>query len=524
MSQGRGSPSPEGERPMPAPTTAGIAVKTMRSALWLVTRFGARQGANTVAFFLIAALLSPEEFGLGAIAVAIGAVLRQPVYRGLRDVIIQTETLDQKSYSTALWLNIGLGLALGSFLVAGLWFGSVLFQLKSWSSPFLIAALIPLLSAPSAIQEAQLEREFQHVKLTFAQAIASFLAAAISVSIALLGAGAVAVVILRVLEFGFVAAVTALLSKQRISLEFCPRLAVNQLRQSAPICLNALLNGSYVHLVVIIVGGFLGTSAAAMFRIALQVYNLLLQVFLAPLNQALLPAFARYRGDALGHRYCDAVTLLGIVAFPAFVGAGFVAEPVFEVFLGESWSQAGSLTLIVVLASIFLIPLTALEPVLISIKRAKSSAILNGAGILLGSGMIALGATHGGLHGAAWGFVVRGLLLYPAVLHVAKHHLTATLSSQALAMLYPLLATSFMAAALIGQNALFQALDYPAIGIAAIDTFLGVIIYSVALAILGWTLFTAQKNSVLTVTKASKLIAHLRQYFHRPKNRKSEKT
>lgn len=510
--------------PIQTPETPGIAAKTMRSALWLIARFGARQGANTVAFFLIAALITPEEFGLGAIAVAIGAVLRQLVYRGLRDVVIQSKTLDETNYSTALWLNTGLGLVLASCLVSGFWLGSVLFELNTWSWPFLLAALIPLLSAPSAIQEAQLERDFRHVKLTFAQAIASCLAAVISVGIALLGAGAIAVVLLRVLEFGFVAVVTAYLGKRHLVFGLHRDLAVNQLRQATPISLNALLTGSYVHLVVIIVGGILGTSAAAMFRIALQVYNLLTQLFLAPLNQALLPAFARYKGDAIGHRYCDAVTILGLVAFPAFVGAGFVAEPVFEVLLGANWFQAGSLTLIVVLASLFIIPVTALEPALISIQRAQSAALLNGAGILLGSGFITLGATQGGLEGAAAGFVMRGLILYPVVLLVAKHDLTASLSSQICALLYPLIATAFMAAVLFSTREQFQALHFPALLVIALYILLGAATYALAALILGWVGFSAQKDRVLASTKAHTLLARLSKLMRRHRSPKSEKT
>ncbi len=395
--------------------TGSLRQVTIRGAFWLFLRFAGRQGANTVAFFTLAALLTPAEFGLGSIAVAIGMLLRIAVIRGFRDAVIQAPELTPQVRDTAWWLNIGLGLALAAGLAVMSPVLGGLIGLPGLVPLVLLAALIPAISAVSAIQEALIERAFRHRQLTFAQSIASASAAVLAIVFAANGLGAWAVVAYSVVEIAGVALVTAIVVRQLPGLAFDGDRARNQIRFAVPLISSAFLSGGFPRMVQVILGGLLGAAATAQFRVGLQVYQLLYQTVCAPLLQALLPAFSRVE-DGHGERFGRAFSLVSAMAFPVFLGAAAISPVFIPAILGPQWQMAGTLAQILCLALLPLVLAQVLEPLLIARGATGRALLLAGLGVVAGLAAVSAGALGGDLVLATSAMIVRGLVtLVPAV-------------------------------------------------------------------------------------------------------------
>lgn len=405
---------------------------TAKSAGWLVVRFGGRQLVNSGTFFVVAAFLTPHELGLASIAIGIAVILRTFLSRGLRDLVVRTDELAAKQLNTAWWLNfsIGASLATGMALAAGPI--ATAYGEADLAPLIRLSALIPLLVGMSAIQEARLERAFRHKVLTAAQMIASILAAAGAVALALKGAGPWALVTFNVVEVAGITGVTCALARWVPALEFDRYEARRQLHFAWPISLSFSFTTGNVRYAQLIVAAVLGPAAAAQFRVASQVSQLLTQTISAPMIQILLPAFSRIT-EGHGRQYCRALSAVSAATLPAFLGAAALAPTVVPLVLGEAWKPAGAIAGVLCFAVFPAIIGQVLTPMLIAHGNRWTASRISISGSALSLGATAVGATIS-LIAAAAGFVARGLITIPANFYAARRHLAAPVGAQILAI------------------------------------------------------------------------------------------
>jgi O-antigen/teichoic acid export membrane protein len=407
----------------------------IRSALWLMLRFAGRQGANTVAFFVLATLVPPDEFGLGSIAVAVGMLLKILVQRGLRDRVIQVPNLTEDELNTAFWLNAILGVVLALSLILISIPLSNLFNQPTLASMLWVVASIPVVGAISSIQEARLERSFDHQHLTTAQGIASILAALVAVALAASGLGAWAVVSLAVVETIGIAIATLAVAWWVPGCKLERGLVPAQLAFAWPIMVIGLATVGNVRGAQLIVGMILGPAAAGIFRIGLQVNQLLMQIVCAPVGQVLLPAYARLR-EGFGERFLLAQTAFATVTLPVFFISAALAPTGVEWMLGAEWSSAGNLAGILCLSILASVTVQPLTPLLLVRGASQTALGLIVATALAGIIFVWIGAWSS-VEFAALGFTARAVVSIPLSFVIVTRHLGIQLSQLVAALLPP---------------------------------------------------------------------------------------
>lgn len=391
----------------PEPVQGQLAGKTARSAGWLVLRYSMRQGANTIAFFAIAAMLSPEAFGIGAIAVTIGMVCRPLVYRGFRDAVIQSAEKEDTHFDTAWWLNAAWGALLAVAVLVCAAVFSLVTTTYDLAPMTAVAALIPLFTGLTAVQEGRLERFFQHHILTIAQSVASVVIAAVAIAMAVNGAGAWALIVLSVGEVGLVALATFAFAGWIPGTNIDRIEAARQIRFARPILLGALFNANYPRLALLIIAAFISPAAAGFFRLGLQIFALLQQTICIPISQALLAGYSRTTrmGAAL---YLQSLSAFTAFSIPAFLGAAALAPAAVTLLLGPEWDQGADLSGILCFGVFTILLTMPLEAALIAVGRSDLAARMSIQGVIFGLLAVSIGAWIG-LEAAAIGFVARGL-------------------------------------------------------------------------------------------------------------------
>lgn len=397
-----------------------LRASTVSGVIWLTVRFAGRQLANSAAFFIIAAIVTTAELGLASVAVAIGFLTRPLIWRGLRDLVIRKSGASERFDSSAFWLNLALGLLIG-VLVGGI--GIVVTALGQAQLGGMIAACaaIPVLTAASAIHEGRIERGFGQKHLAYAQSAGSALAAAVAVIAVLGGAGPWALIINRIAEAGFVGAGAWLSARWVPRYGVQKRLAIAQVRSAAPILTSAFTGGSLVHLALIVVAGLAGAAAAGAFRVAMQVYLLLVQVLCAPAMQMLLPSLSKDR-NAIGRRYPVAVALVACLAAPAFLGCATLLPLLFPLALGEAWRVAVAPAQALCFGVAAFLVAATLEYALIARGRPGWAFGVSALNLSSGLALVALGALFGA-PGAAIGFAARAIVLLPVAAMVSQRAL-----------------------------------------------------------------------------------------------------
>ena len=394
-----------------------LARRSAISAAWLFARFGGRQFANAVAFFALAGLMSPMEFGIASIPVALVVILRTLLARGFRDVVIQRETVSDVVTDTAWWLNFGLGcllaglVALSAPLLAQVYGEARLVKLT------IAASLVLVFTGAAAIQEARIEREFRHRLLTLSQVFAS-LAAAAAIWLATRGWGAWAVVAFNLIEALGLLIVTWVLARWTPGRQISLSEARRQIAFGWQLALSAVLTTGSLRFVQLGLGLMLGPQTVAHFRVASQINQLLTQVFAAPLVSVLLPAFSRASGDR-SVSYLRALSAVAAISVPAFVGAAATAPTLLVLVLGETWRPAAEASGMLCFAIFPALALQVMNPMLIAIGRPNIAARMS-----LGSAIVAVAAALvggvWGVTGAAIGVVARGLVTIPAGMETTR--------------------------------------------------------------------------------------------------------
>ena len=399
--------------------------RILRSIGWLTVRYGVRQAANTGLFFAFALLLTPAEFGTGSIAIAACLLLRQGLERGFRDVVIQRATQEPALSDTAWWAAAASGvLAAGALFLAAPLLARALAQ-PELTGLLRVCCIVPLVAGLATVQEGRIERAFQQRTLALAQAGASLVSCVLGVSMALGGLGAWAIVLATIVEIFLSALPAFAIARWRPGLAVERRELWRQIRFAWPLMLSALMGGGSFRIAQIAIGAILGPVATAHFRVGMQVHMLLVQLVCAPVIVTLLPSFSKAR-DRIDRHFPDALSFYALIAFPVFLGAGALLPALLSGLLGPEWSVAADLARIFSLIVFTFVATDVLLPALVAKALPGLAAFVQVSGVLVGLGLMVLGALSGhGLEGAAWGYVLRALYSVPLSVLLARRCLGA---------------------------------------------------------------------------------------------------
>jgi len=175
---------------------------------------------------------------------------------------------------------------------------------------------------------------------------------------------------------------------------------------------NNSLDLNKSQLPTLVVGAVLGPAGAGLFRIALQLANVVIKPANKLLVSAILPDLAHLRANGQRKARRKMVrrtgTLAGLVAFGIFLGLALFGKTIIAWTAGPAYTEAYSTMLLLALAGVVMAWIFPLEPLLISAGKVWRLALIRGAAFgiylavlipassrfeLLGAGLAALAQT-----------------------------------------------------------------------------------------------------------------------------------
>lgn len=388
------------------------------SVAWVAAKIGARQLANALLFFWLAYKLPPGELGVAALGVALAMFSLPMVVRGMREVVIQREKLDERILSSAFVLNLCLGLVLwlGLMLLAPVL--APVFGDPRLAQLAMVAAVIPLLAAVASLQESLCERAFDYKRITAIYAAGAAVAGVLAVAVTLAGAAIWALVVFNVVSYTIMAALMWLKGPWRMRARPDPAEMLVMLRFAAPVMISQTLAIGGQRIVEVLVGALLTPAAAAFMRFGGNFIRLLNQTFVTPVIQVLMPAFARSKASS-EHNLVRVLAVNGAILFFVFMLAAALLPGFIEVVFGEKWAIGGQVATVMC----FGIYATLIGPVafvvLISRGHGDWTVIFMVVELITIVVFVSLGAQFGAV-GAALGFISRAVVTVPLILWVLR--------------------------------------------------------------------------------------------------------
>lgn len=381
-----------------------------KGAAWLMLFKIADRGIGLVSTLVLARLLTPADFGLVAMAMAVIALTELMGAFGFDSALIQRQNARREHYDTAWTFNVCFGIAISALIVilaipaAGFYHES---RLQLILPVLAIGAFVGGFENIGTVafrKELNFRSEFRFL---LAKRLASFI---VTITLA---------VSFRTYWALVAGVVTGKLTGVLISYwlhPYRPRITLAARRDllhfSKWIFISNLIQFLHMYSAHFIVGRTIGPHGLGIYNVASEIAAMPSTELIAPLNRAVYPAYARLSGvlEELRSRFIEVFSIISLIAFPVAVGMFCVADPAVRILLGPQWLEAIPVIQIFAISGLAGALQSNLYLVIVALGRPKANTILSAALLSISLPVIVVASLYYGVLGAAYAHFGTALL------------------------------------------------------------------------------------------------------------------
>ncbi len=314
-----------------------------RSVKWTLSYNIAPRLVTPFSTIILAAILTPSDFGLVAISTFIIALARILVDMGLSKAVIQRRSMVDEAASISLWISllISTGFYLLLWLAAP-WISNVyrneyvvnVIRVSSLSLPLFAAASIP---------KALLIRDMAFRSLFWVNSSFLILQAIASVILALAGMGYWALILGQLFGLFVHAGLAWKLVKWRPTMMMDLSTLFSLLTFSVWVMLSSLQNWMFLYADNAIAGLFLGVQGLGIYSLGFTIATLIPGFLMSSVSDVAYPVFCKIQEDPprVGENLVKLQRLTGTLLFPIALGFSAIAAPSVELLYGQKWQGLG---------------------------------------------------------------------------------------------------------------------------------------------------------------------------------------
>lgn len=342
---------------------------------------------------VLARLISPDDFGIVAVATVIIAFFNLFTDMGISPAIVQNKTLTEKDLSEIFSFTLWMGAGLAALFFAASWPIAACYDRPILRTLCQLLCVNLFFASATIVPNALFykNKEFKFIALrSFGVQVASGAAAVIA---ALNGAGLYALVINPILSSILLFVISLKRYPQRPALT----LGWNALRKifsySAYQFLFNVINYFSRNLDKLLIGKYMGMSQLGYYEKSYRLMMLPLQNITQVITPVMHPVFSDFQNDPerLGSAYERIIRLLAFIGIPLSVLLFFTAEEVTLIIFGQQWLPSVPVFRILTLSVGVQIILSSSGSIFQAAGDTRSlficgmfSSVLNVAGMLLG--------------------------------------------------------------------------------------------------------------------------------------------
>lgn len=299
--------------------------------------------AQFVAIPILSRILSPEDYGVVAMAMPFVLFAMMLADAGIGVSLVRTPATQRVVWSTFFWLSVLLGLGLSLAMMAIAPVAAVAFEEPRLTAIVMTLAVAVFVQSIACVPGAALQQQQKFRVVAVIDICALLLGIVTAVVVATHGGGAWALVWQQLVFYGLRVACVFYYSGFRPQVVFTMAEVKEHLAFSKNV-LSVNLVGFFTRSVDnLIVGKILGAAAVGVYSMAFQFARLPVMLISGPLNYVLYAKLSQVKEDrdAIRATFMVLTRVLAAVVFP---GMGMVAAahgPVFDLLLSAKWEQAG---------------------------------------------------------------------------------------------------------------------------------------------------------------------------------------
>lgn len=316
--------------------------KVVNSVMWNYGIFALGKFLVFMTTVVLARYLSPEDFGLMAMAFMVINYLKRLRSFGVDDALIYHQDQSRRALDTAFFLNIIFG-----SLLTVLTFCSAPVISEFFNAPGLIS-IVQVLSAWFIItnlgsaHDAVLRRDLRFKAAFIPQICQRFVKGVLSIGLAVAGWGVWSLVWGQMAGVACATVIYWIMGGWLPRLRFDPQILMRILSYGSQTVFLKFLQGIFKNIDYLIIGHRLGATELGLYTIAFRLPDILIGGIQSAVMPVLFPAFSKMQADTvdLGRAFLTAFRFITLVTLPMGVGLMVIARDFVTVFYTQRWVAA----------------------------------------------------------------------------------------------------------------------------------------------------------------------------------------
>ena len=298
---------------------------------------------------VLARYLTPEDYGIVAIAMPFVLFAMSFSDAGMSQSLIRTSSQDRTEWSTSFWFTVLLGLALSGVITA-FGFGLSVFMNEPLLFPILAClSSIIFLQSLATVPGASLQQNHKFPTIAGIEIAAMFISLMTTLWAALNGFGAWSLVFQQLSHYIVKLFLTLFFSRFAPVLSFKIHSIREHLIFGRDVLGSDLISFIRDSLQRVIMGKVLGTSAVGIFSMSKLFSDVPRRIVAGPLQMVLYPRFSMMRdnNDDMQHVLVFISRVIAMIVIPTVGMIGIAHDPVFTILLSEKWAEAGYIFMLI---------------------------------------------------------------------------------------------------------------------------------------------------------------------------------
>jgi len=458
--------------------------KVIKGAAWMVGMRFAVNILSIASMVVLARLLTPEDFGIVALAGSAFAFFSVLGQFGFDSALIHMRDAEKAHYDTAWTANIlvGVAIALIMFVVAKP--AAIFFQNARIENVVYSFSILSLAKGFENIGVVNFRKSLAFRGDFYYFVIPKIASVVIGISAALILRNYWALVI------GMTGSQIVSLIYSHFSQSLRPRLSLSKFgelfRFTRWILGSNMLHFAAVNGVQIMLGRLRDASAVGIFGIAKQIAFLPSTEILTPVSRALFPGFSTISGDAARVRtiFCRVLGFTALFVIPAGFGIFTLSDSLVIVILGQKWSAVSPILSVLGLLGIIEAAKRLIGPVLLARGRPRILTNVLAVYVVILVPSVLVGIKNFGVVGVAYAMLLATVLTTPMLFVAVNNEIGITLSSVWQRIWRPLIASATMAVVIkLSENRLI-ADAHPNVSALVLLVLIGTAIYCLTIFLL----------------------------------------
>lgn len=313
--------------------------KTIKGLAWSAVSQGGKQVSQIIITMILARLLSPEDFGLVAMATVFTNFALLFGEMGLSSALIQKQDIDDRHLSSAFWLNVIAGACLTLFFIIVAPLIAAFYHKPQLQPLLMVMSLNFILTSFTIIQQTIFTKEMDFKPLTIRDIASVVVAGIVGIFMANHGFGAWSLVG-QLLTFSFVNGILLwTMSSWRPKFMFSKDAIKDIFHFSAHMTGFNIVNYFARNVDQLLIGKFLGSQALGYYALAYKIMLYPVQNISGIIGRVMFPAFSRIQHDLEKVRsaYLKMVKAISLITFPLMAGLFVLAPEFVHIVFGAKW-------------------------------------------------------------------------------------------------------------------------------------------------------------------------------------------